>query len=258
LKSLDLFIPSMQKVNFKIFSPSESDNPLSTTMDTFLRRQVYLEANCTVILHLKNELELSFSHMFEDSNDVHIFAGHTFETDPSNQEAHAELRDYLYMWQLVQSVENFESFLKTSISIAESLNKDNTILWEMSQTNKDRIKFLKTISPQIAQHLSTPRYAKIYETFLMCEVIRQITVHSNMIITDRIKSKLNVKSPLFKMYFDHSKNGNLNKVHPQNAGSCQQLMIKISELAYMMFQGLSSNYNLPIIEATFYLGGNQQ
>lgn len=265
----------MSDINFKIFSPSSSQNALSPVMDAFLQRQVYLEANGTVILNLKNDVELSFSHMFTDPNNNHVFARHTYETDPTHHQTHSQLRNYLYMWLLVQSVENFESFLKSTISAADIFEKSikdekpkttfksllkcigiykKSTKSEREQSNKERIRYLKKICPQIASHLSSSRYKEVYDTFLMSESMRQITVHSNMILTDRIKAKLNPKSKLFKTYFALSEIGNVKQVLPLNVGSCQQIIIKISELAYMLFHSLSTKYNLPIIEATFYLG----
>ena len=265
----------MPDINFKIFSPSNSQNALSPVMDAFLQRQVYLEANATVILNLKNDVQLSFSHMFTDPSNNHVFARHTFETNPNHHQAHSQLRNYLYMWLLVQSVENFESFLKVTISTIGIF--ENSIKGEKpqttfkkflkciniyrksskrEQTNKERIRYLKKICSQIASHLSSSRYKEVYDTFLISESIRQITVHSNMIITDRIKDKLNPKSMLFKTYFTLSESGGVKQVLPLNVGSCQQIMIKISELAYMLFHSLSTKYNLPIIEANFYLGEN--
>ena len=267
----------MPDINFKIFSPNNSQNALSSVMDAFLQRQVYLEANCTVILNLKNDVDLSFPHMFTDPSNNHVFARHTYETDPTHHQTHDQLRNYLYMWLLVQSVENFESFLKSTIStidIFENSIKDKKAkttfksllkcigIYKKStkskreQPNKNRIRYLKKICSQIANHLSSSRYKEVYDTFLMSESIRQITVHSNMIITDRIKAKLHPKST-FKTYFTLSGIGNLKQVLPLNVGSCQQIIIKISELAYMLFHSLSTKYNLPIIEATFYLGENQ-
>lgn len=263
----------MSDINFKIFSPSSSQNALSPAMDDFLQRQVYLEANGTVILNLKNGVELSFSHMFADPDNNHVFARHTYETDPTNHQTHEQLRNYLYMWLLVQSVENFESFLKSTISTIDILEDEShkplmaLLRWigiyktstksKREPSNKERIRYLKKICSQIASHLSTSRYKEVYDTFRMSESIRQITVHSNMIITDRIKANLNPKSKLFKTYFTLSKIGNVKQVLPFNVGSCQQIIIKISELAYMLFHSLSTKYNLPIIEATFHLGENQ-
>lgn len=254
-KSLILVTSSqMQKVNFKIFSPNESENALSSAMDLFLRRQVLLEANCTVFLNMKNDVELVFAHMFIDSSNESVFAGQTYETHPDHNHTHKELKDYFYLWQLVQSVENFESFLKTVVSFVETAQ--NTSTSDSLRTSKDRVGYLKKGNQQIAGYLSTGRYKEVYETFLLSELVRQITVHSNMIITERIKPKLDSTSKLFKRYFGTSLSGGREQIHPLNVGSVQQLMIKISELAYMLFKAVCSKYNLPIIEATFYLGEN--
>ena len=266
----------MSKISPKIFTSNNSQNKLTIVMDTFLRRQVYLEANGTVIQNLKNDVELSFSHTFTNPSNNRVFVRHTHETDPTNNQAHNQLRNYLYMWLLAQSVENFESFLKSTISTIDifenSVNREKQTNFKSLlkcigifknlteglrlQTNKDRIRYLKNICQQIANHLSSDRYKKNYETFLISESIRQIIVHSNMIITDRVKGRLDVKSKLFKTYFTIVEIGNEKHVYPINVGSCQQIIIKISELAYMLFCCLSSKYNLSVIEDEIFSDEN--
>ncbi len=103
------------KNHWKLFIPNPPQNPFAKTVQEFFNRQLYLEANATVILHLKNEADISFGHVFFNLEEYYTMIDQRFEISPSNVAEHQKLRNYLWLNLLAQSVGNFELFLKQQI-----------------------------------------------------------------------------------------------------------------------------------------------
>ncbi len=249
------------KSHWKVFFPNNEENSYSETIDIFLKRQVYLDATLSVILHLDGDILLSFSHMFKDIEGYNVLHHYTHEITPENKEVELRnLKNFISMNLLVQSVENFESFLKKTIDILPSTVSKKSLLIEKLKnsfcrnkkrnhgfrSNKDRIKHIKKQCLKVAQILAVPHYKLIYDTFLVIENVRHLTVHNKM----NLKSELNSERKEFKDYFKIEIIEERKYIFI-NTEKAQQLMLQISTLGYIIFQSISNQYNLPVSAAKF-------
>lgn len=245
------------KPEWKVFFPNEEENPFSLLIDSFLQRQVYLDASISVVLQLPNKAELSFSHMFDDLEGYHVLHHYTHEIDHSTDLEYRKLKNLIYMNLLAQSVENFESLLKQLIQILQKRQQVKmtwaTLIrkilkrrgsYKELRSNRERIKFLKRALPKLSAILTKSEYSQLYELFLVIEKVRHLTIHSQMTINDN-KAQEIYNTKYFKTYFKVETISGKDIVFT-NVEAAQQLTRQISTLGYIIFQSVSNEYKLPI------------
>lgn len=268
----------MRKIAYKIFKLIP-ENPVSVAMDKFLERQLYLEGTTHVIQKLDEiKIDMSTTHATESVDGFTVTSQKLYEIIPENKtELFNELKNQFYMNLLVQTIENFESFLKRTCSIITLHNekKSMTIGHRIERLvskilqylklksegflgiNKDRIKFIMKNSSAVQKHFENKDYSDLYTLFILMENIRHQTVHASMLLTERSKKKININSKEFKNFFTITtiRGENVITVDVQNT---RTLLSRITKIAYMIYKDVSEDLELNSTEDNFLMPPQEQ
>lgn len=185
-------------------------------------------------------------------------------------------------WTVSQSLEAFERFLKdisanmmlNQQNIAETkkvlkfesdrksngLNKSDVIFWRTYfdyhyKTNRDKLKFLRKICPDIATaENNNNRVINLNDWFSVVEEVRHSATHSNFLIkTNRMKNWSKEKRDILNKNFtgEHTDEGYQLNISKENATFCLDLFSEYSFQIYKYLSVLSDHdWNILIKETT--------
>ncbi len=229
------------EIAYKTFFLNQN-NQFSIIVNQFLVRQVYLDGIVHVTPNLKDTpISLAALHSLWGDDGISVVHNQPFEVISSNRNQFFEdYENFQFLIALAQSVENFETYLKKIISTNQLQIPDSS---RRKQKNMDRVKSIKKAVPKVNFYLNQEKYRDLITLFQLLENIRHIIIHSQGMINDAI----NIQAPEFRRYFSTKEAEDSIKVTVTEMNA-HNLLAKLSELAYIIFKGISEEKLLPITE----------
>lgn len=220
-----------------------AENPFSEVIQSFLERQLTLDGNAIIISEFGDISSFGLAHIFEDQQGKPISYQEVFDHNNFNVVQDIEqLKSYLKLNLVAQSVENFESYLNKMVIESMKINCKNDLILRIAskslRENKEKIKFLKSYSPKLNSFILSNEGKAQYDLFLFLESIRHIIVHQDQKIkpSDRIR----YDSEPFTRYFK-IKNDRITI-----DGRIIKILEALSNFSYQIFFHLSREFSFAI------------
>ena len=230
----------MAKVKF--LKNNQDENRFSNDLEKFLRRQLHLKGNLSVIQHLDTKWNVSMGIPLRIIDGPSVLFEEMYRFFPYDEQQLPLIKAYLYNILLSQCVENFETYLKNIFGSILDSKLECQISQQLNRrafgNNSEIIKLIKFYLSPIDISIEL---ARILPIFLLLEQVRHVTTHSDQIIKDQNW----IQSSPFNDYFTTQTTKGETRIIIDYK-KAEILNSEISQLGFEFFNLLSEKHSYPI------------